>query len=244
MLKILIVEDEVITATDLKETLEKYQYNITGIARNYREVREIIENLIPDIVLIDIHLKNSSFDGVEIASLIRKEYGIPCVFLTANAETATFKRAQESKPAAYLLKPYRHKELAFQIELAFQHYRSNLSSESDPSKAENLFLPLERGHQRIVKSDVIVLKAEGSYVKVFVNKLEKPYLFSMNLGYISQFFTTTNFYQVSRSFVVNLHFLDRFDADNLYLRAYDEKIPVPQNRRQEFLKKIAVIKTP
>jgi YesN/AraC family two-component response regulator len=37
MLKILIVEDELITATDLKETLEKYNFKAVGIASSYRE---------------------------------------------------------------------------------------------------------------------------------------------------------------------------------------------------------------
>ena len=77
--------------------------------------------------------------NIEIAREIAKNYVIPFVFLTANSEIQTFERAKLTNPAAYLLKPFRHRELVFQIELAYNHYWMNKNSESNPAKAESIF---------------------------------------------------------------------------------------------------------
>lgn len=242
MLKILIVEDEIITATDLKETLEKYDFHVIGIANDYQEMKAILEWQLPDLILLDVQLRNSELDGIGIATILNKEYKIPFVFLTANSESDTFKKAKENKPAAYLLKPYRHKELAFQIELAFQHYLANKEVKNYAS--DNLYLPHKKGYQRINKQEVILLKASGSYVQVFVEGVKTPYTLSMNLKYISQFFELPNFFQLSRSYLINLEFIERFTSDSVSLRGISETISIPQSRKQEFLQQIEIIRTP
>lgn len=244
MLKVLIVEDEIITATDLKETLEKYNFRVLAISKNSTEAKNILHLELPDIVLIDVHLKNSLENGIELAKYFKNEYSLPFVFLTANSETETFLKAKDLEPAAYLLKPYRHKELAFQIELAYQHYFANKQRKNNPYKADDLYLPYNKGHQRINKNDVILLQAGGAYVNVYLKDVLKPFMFSMNLGYISQFFNQNHFVQVSRSSIINLNFLERFDAENIYMKGIKEKVSLSQNRKQEFLKRVAIIKTP
>ncbi|MES2518082.1 MAG: response regulator [Bacteroidota bacterium] len=243
-IKIIIVEDEVITATDLKETLEKSGHKVIALARSHAEAITAIEKQTPELMIIDIRLKHSSFDGIEIAAEIGKIYSIPFVFLTANAELKTFQRAKLTNPAAYLLKPFRHKELVFQVELAYNHFMANKKDENNPILSDNIFLPIEKGHQKIVKSEVLFLKAEGAYVNVFVKDLKAPYLFSMNLGYLSQYFNSSNFYQISRSYIINLDYLNTFDSESVTLNFHEGKIPIPHNKKGELIKRLAVIKTP
>ncbi len=69
-------------------------------------------------------------------------------------------------------------------------------------------------------------------------------MLSMNLGYIAQFFSTPNFYKLSRSYIVNLDHVDRFDSDYVYFEASSEKAPIPQTRKQDFLRMFALAKTP
>lgn len=243
-LKILIIEDEIITATDLKETLEKYNHKTIAIAKNYAEAISAIDKQIPDLMIIDIRLRNSSFDGIETAQEIIREYHIPFVFLTAHSEAQTFERAKVLNPSAYLLKPFRHRELVFQIELAYNHYIANKKVDNNPIKADNIFLPLEKGHQKIVKDDVLCLKAEGAYVNVYVKNQKSPYLFSMNLGYLAQYFATENFYRLSRSLLINLNHLERLERDQLYLYKQENPIQIPEGSRADLMKKLAIIRTP
>jgi DNA-binding LytR/AlgR family response regulator len=243
-LKILIVEDEIITATDLKETLETYGHKITGIAKTASEALQALESFITDLMIIDIRLRHSSFDGVELAEEVNRNYRIPFVYLTSHSETYTFERARTTKPAAYLLKPFRHRELAFQIELAYEHYWVNKKSENNPVTADNIFLPLDKGYKRISKEEILFIKAAGAYVRIYVRNDGAPLLCSMNIGYISQYFLMDNFYQISRSYIINLKHINRFDAENIYLNHYENTIPLPQHRRSELMKRLAVIKTP
>ena len=243
-LKILIIEDEIITATDLKEILIQSGHTVIGIAKNYSETLILLNRELPDLVLVDIQLRNSSLDGIEVAKILANEYMLPFVFLTSHSETQMFERAKITNPAAYLLKPIRHQEVVFQIELAYNHYTANKKADNNPVKSENVFLPLEGGHQKIVKSDVLCIKAEGAYVNVYIKNQTNPYLFSMNLGYLAQYFSFANFYQISRSYIINLDYLIRYDAEYIYLSHYEGKISLPQNRKAEFIKKLAIIRTP
>ena len=243
-LKILIVEDEIITATDIQETLEKSGHQITAIARNFEDAFASLKNKIPDLAIIDINLKGSQLDGVQIAIELLKLHSMPIIYLTGNSENQTFQRAKETLPAAYLLKPFRHNELSLQIELAYYHYKVNLKSKSDPTTSENVFLPFDKGLIKINKNDVLFLKADGAYVKIFLINNTEPILFSMNLGYLAQYFVTINFYRLSRSILINLNHLERLERDQLYLKNLETPLQIPDGGRSELLKKIAVIRTP
>ena len=69
--KVLIVEDELIVAKDIKHSLERINYEVVGLASDVSEVIELIEENHPDIVLMDIMLRGGD-SGIEAAEIIRK----------------------------------------------------------------------------------------------------------------------------------------------------------------------------
>jgi DNA-binding LytR/AlgR family response regulator len=243
-LKILIVEDEVMTGIDIKETLEKAGHTITEVARNSDEAIASLKKQLPDIAIVDIMMRASALDGIQTAAELIKLHPMPVIYLTANSESQTFQRAKNTSPAAYLLKPFRHNELALQIELAYHNHKANTSSSPDPVMAEAIFLPFDKGLKKLIKQDVLYLKADGSYVKVYLINEASPYLFSMNLGHLAQYFSTPNFYRLSRSLLVNLNYIERIERDQLYLRNQEGPIPIPEGNKTDLMKKLAVIRTP
>ncbi|RFS16535.1 response regulator [Emticicia sp. C21] len=243
-LKILIVEDEVMTGTDIKETLEKAGHTITGIARNSEEAIVSLKKQLPDIGIVDVMLRGSTHDGVQTAAELVKLHPMPIIYLTANSESQTFQRAKDTSPAAYLLKPFRHNELALQIELAYHNYKATTSASPNPVMAETIFLPFDKGLKKLSKQDVLYLKADGSYVKVYLINEVSPYLFSMNLGHLAQYFSTSNFYRLSRSLLINLNCIERIERDHLYMRNQESPIQIPESNKTELMKKLAVIRTP
>lgn len=243
-LKILIVEDEVMTAVDIKETLEKAGHIITAIARNADEALSSLKKQLPDLAIIDIMLKASVYDGIQIATNLTKIHPMPIIYLTANSENQTFQRAKDTSPAAYLLKPFRHNELALQVELAYHNYTANGSSSPNPISAETIFLPYDKGLKKLIKHDVLYLKADGSYVKVYLIEEATPYLFSMNLGHLAQYFSSPNFFRLSRSLLINLNYIERIERDHIYMRNHESPIQIPEGNKTELMKKLAVIRTP
>ena len=83
--KILIVEDDSIVAMDIESSLKKLGYSVSGTVSHGERAVEKVEELKPDLVLMDIVLKGE-MDGIEAAEAIRSRFNTPVVFVTAYAD--------------------------------------------------------------------------------------------------------------------------------------------------------------
>ena len=121
--RLLIVEDEMITARDLQDTLEELGYDVPEIASSGDEALDLATRVRPDLVLMDVNLGNSVRDGVEIASEMRDRLGLPVIYLTAYADPATLARASATAPLGYLTKPFDRLELHATIQMALVKFQ-------------------------------------------------------------------------------------------------------------------------
>ena len=114
---IFIVEDDLLSAEYLKEFLIKENYDVLDIVDTAEEAIQKCKTIQPDILLMDIMLKGQ-LSGCEAAVEI-KHFHPECkiVFLTAFAEPEMIDYAVESKACAYLMKPYREKEILATIKV-------------------------------------------------------------------------------------------------------------------------------
>jgi len=124
--RILIVEDEAITALDLKQQLISMGHDVVGMVDNAAGAVKAAAELKPCLVLMDIRLAGD-IDGITAASAIRGYDNIPVVFLTAHADATTLERALKAAPFGYILKPFQHHELKGCIEVAL--YKHSKESE-------------------------------------------------------------------------------------------------------------------
>lgn len=115
--RILIVEDERIIADDIRASLIALDYEVPDIASSGEEAIKKAVEIRPDLVLMDIILKGN-IDGIKAATHIRSNYNIPVVYLTSHSDEATFRRAKESGPFGYILKPFDERDLRTTIEMA------------------------------------------------------------------------------------------------------------------------------
>ena len=121
-IKVLIVEDEVITALDIKRSLERLGFEVLSIEDTGNDAICKIEELKPDLVLMDIVLKGE-IDGVETTELIKSRFDVPVVYLTAYSDENTFERAKLTEPYGFIVKPAGVYELKCNIENAFYKYK-------------------------------------------------------------------------------------------------------------------------
>lgn len=119
----LVVEDEAIVAADLASKLARLGYRISGTTALAEEAIELAREQRPDLILMDIHLAGE-MDGIEAAEVIRREYDVPVIFLTAHSDRATLERAKLAEPFGYLLKPFDHLSLETHIEMALYKHRA------------------------------------------------------------------------------------------------------------------------
>lgn len=129
--QILVVEDERIVADDIQMTLQRLGYSVCGIAFSGEEALIKIENIRPDLVLMDIVLEGQ-MDGIEAAAVIRSHFDIPVVYLTAYGDRKLLDRAKETEPFGYIIKPFEERELHSTIEIAlYKHLMERKLRESE-----------------------------------------------------------------------------------------------------------------
>ena len=121
--RILIVEDEVIIAMDLQETLRDAGYMVLAAVPSGEEALALCARGKPDLVLMDIHLQGA-LTGIETAQRLREYYAIPSVLLTAHYDAVTLAAAQQAGIFAYLIKPYDQRELCATLVTALAQARN------------------------------------------------------------------------------------------------------------------------
>lgn len=116
-LKILIVEDDSVSALLLKKALEKNNHTIIGIADSGEKALDILEENKADIVMMDINLAGE-LDGIKTTEIVNEKYDIPVVYLSASSDAETLNKVVGTNPSAYVIKPFNIRELNMVIELA------------------------------------------------------------------------------------------------------------------------------
>ena len=120
---LLIVEDEEIVAADLAQKLGRLGYRVSGVTPRGEEAVTLARERKPDLVLMDIRLAGR-MDGVEAAEIIRREYDLPVIYLTAHSDRATLERAKLTEPFGYILKPFEELDLDTHIAMALYKHRT------------------------------------------------------------------------------------------------------------------------
>ena len=121
--QVLIVEDDRITAEDIRLSLGNLGYSVLGIASSGEEAIKKAQELRPDLVLMDIVLKGN-MDGIEAAEQIRAALNIPVVYLAAAYMGGkTLERATITEPFGYISKPFEENELGSALEMALHKHK-------------------------------------------------------------------------------------------------------------------------
>ncbi len=115
---ILIIDDEPINSQELKMRLTKNGYNIIGIATTVKQACAFFTNNIPDLILMDIDLRDE-IDGIELASQIKQKYDIPVIYVSGISGDEDIERLKKTEPYAFISKPINKTELKIAIEITF-----------------------------------------------------------------------------------------------------------------------------
>jgi len=245
LVKILIVEDEMIIGAKVSMFLTELGYEVTGVLPRAEEALLQIEESKPDIALLDINLKGS-MDGIALALVLQNDYHIPVVFLTANSDDATFNRAKAAKPYAFLAKPFKKLDLQRALELT-------ISLMANPDQETPKDLPSKDGTQHILPDRIFVrnrdrmvkilfeailyIEAERNYCRIFTNN--KEYLLTMPMKSLEDQLPSALFQRIHRSHIVNLAQVDEVDENAVFVG--QKSLPLSKSFRESFMMRIKTI---
>jgi len=245
LLKILIVEDDITISMDLEEQLVEYGYLITATTRNSDKAILEFKRQLPDLVFLDINLKGSKLDGIEIAEALNTIHQVPIIFLTSYSDDTTRERVKKVNPAYYLIKPCSSAQLKVSIGFALANFSQKVipsidhSLQSNPAPAnflkgdkDHFFVKHVKQYIRINIDDILWVKADGSAVEIVTEK-EKIVSYAGMKGFMKQI-ASPKLVRVHRSYIVNLSKVTAFDDITLYISYNNEQaeIPVGKTYRQ------------
>jgi AmiR/NasT family two-component response regulator len=115
-LKILIAEDDFLVVEMVKGLLRELGHTLVGHAVNGKEAVEMVRQLSPDVVLMDI--KMPVMDGIEATRLIQQECPTPVVVVTAHESPGLVNQVSQAGAGAYLVKPPLASEIDRAIKVA------------------------------------------------------------------------------------------------------------------------------
>ena len=113
--RVLIVEDEILVAWDLRTMLEEFGYEVCGMATTAEEAVALAESAAPDAILMDIRLRGAR-DGISAAIEIRENSEVAILFVSAHVDSRARELAAPARPAGFVGKPYSAEELREALE--------------------------------------------------------------------------------------------------------------------------------
>ena len=235
--KVLLVDDEDIVRDGLKRQLERLFPGELKIAEasSVDDAIGVITEMEPDVVLLDIHLKDrSGFDVLE--HFPSRSFGL--IFVTAYDQYAI--QAFDHFALSYLLKPVDPSKLA----KAFERARDYQSSQSEPDLSLHevagritgrIPVPSTQGIRFLPYDEIHFVEAEGNYFTVHLENGESI-LVSKTMRYFEAMQAGTPFLRVHRSYIVNLSkVMEYVRTGGGYIRLIDGKeLPLSDKYKRSF----------
>ena len=235
--KILVVEDNIITAKHISNSLINFGYVVTGQVNSIEGVKKNIINSTPDLVILDINL-GREIDGIQIAEMLEKEFGIAFIFLTSYNDEKTINRILKLRPLGYIIKPFNPKDLKYVIEIALFKINSNLANhtkkpiEIDASNLDEfLFVKNGKNIDRIPICNIEFIHADGRYTYIHCEKEKK--ISNTPLKLLREKLSKSHFVQIHKSYIVNLTKVDTITYSYLLIR--DIEIPISKNFKGDLI---------
>ena len=239
LIKILVVEDEMIIGAKISMQLTSLGYEVTGILpRGEEAILHVADNR-PDIVLLDINLKGK-LDGIETADQLQQHGHIPIIYITANSDEATFNRAKPTKPYAFISKPFKQLDLQRAVELTISRMAENETGSNPENTTGNeqpfilsdrIFVRYKEKMIKIMTADILYMEADRNYSRIFTK--QKEYLLSVTLKTIEEKLSMQYFMRIHRSFLINISHVDEV-AENHVMIA-QKQIPFGMGMREHLM---------
>ncbi|EIJ40337.1 MULTISPECIES: LytR/AlgR family response regulator transcription factor [Galbibacter] len=244
LIKILIVEDNVIIADDMQSMLEDIGYNIVANVVDYEGAANALATLDIDLALVDIVLASKK-TGIDLGRHIRENYNIPFIFVTSNSDKATVENAKSVKPNGYLVKPFEQQDLFTSIEIALSNFNNDtvsLAKETAEEEADgklvsnsvlrnSIFVKKNQHYYRIPFDEIQYVKADNVYLEVYTE--DKTFLVRSALKDYLEKLPSKQFYRAHKSYIVNIDQIEAINTKDILING--KNIPISKEFREFIL---------
>ncbi len=229
-IRVLAVEDDELHADKLRMVMDQLGYELIDVVDTPDELLRQLRATQPDVLLMDIDL-GAEETGIDLVKKINELADIPVIYVTSFKEEAIFKKAKETLPDAYLIKPYAPEHLQAAIELAvFRSQKEAHQIRRKPIQASPLKAVFVKEGTSLVKlllQDILLIEAYDKYCYVYTRN--KKHLLSTQLKSLMQQLPQELFLQVHRSYIINLEAVDKILPQQNCLEIAGKQVPVSKS---------------
>lgn len=227
-IKIYLLEDEVITREALKESLENLDYEVCGSSDNAQDALDEIKELKPDLAILDINIRGDK-NGIWVGS----QLSIPFIYLTAYIDKNTFSNAGQTKPSAFLIKPFEAAQVDASIFIALSTFDEGKEDEDSSDHCNingELFIKESGRYIKLNPVNIYFLHTKGKYI--FIHTYEKKYIVRNSLSSFLEKFQLKNFIQIHKSYAINIQHVKNYSAG--FIKIVEHELPLSRTYKQDF----------
>lgn len=231
-MKCIIVDDEPLAREEMSNLVQEIsKLEIVGKFSSAIGAMEFLKNNAVDLLFLDIEMP--TINGLDFAQSLPADKLV--ILTTAYSQYAL--QSYELDAIDYLLKPIKKERLSKAIEKAISYQQLLMLQEQkntfETSNEHSLLIKSDRKYYKIAFDEIKFIEALKDYVVIYTrnNKL----ITAMNLKTIHQKLNSELFIRVSKSYLINLSFIDSFDNHTIYID--EAEIPIGEIYRNEFFQK-------
>lgn len=223
-MKILICDDENQYLTDLKKHITQYMENKLikcEIDSANNPLTVLNNNTAYDLAFLDIQMEN--IDGISLAKVLKKRNNnIVLFFITSFNEYQD--DAMDLRAFRFFDKPFQKERLYSGLDKAMEYIDETYV---------DIFLQEKKSQKRILINDIIYI--ENHNRKIVLHEKNGAHTVGKKLEEWHEILPHTFFYQVHKSFLVNLHYVDKYNYTDLNLKD-GTTIPIASRKQADFHK--------
>lgn len=247
MIKAVIIDDEELGRTVLKNLIQKYCPEITMVveASNIKEAKKVIDEIRPDLIFLDIEMPGGSgFDLLEQF----KDPDFSVIFTTAYNQYAV--KAFRYSAVDYLLKPINIDELRMAVkkvlnpvskqimQSSVQHFMESHLNQG-VIKNNKVALPTQEGLIFININEIVRCEADGKYTHCFIMNGKKLYS-TRSLKDFEEQLTQYEFCRIHHAHLINLNLIKNYikGEGGQVTMANGDTVTISKRKKEEFLNRL------
>lgn len=243
ILNVLIVEDQMIIATDLAMHLESIGFKVAAIVASGENAIATFKSQSPDIVIMDVRLEGR-LSGIETVKTIQTINEVAVVYVTANSDDTTFNEAKDTHPFAFISKPFNKKEITRTLSLLRERLLNETSETILNDTVERttlddrIFLKTNEKMVRLFLNEIYYIQAERAYCNIYTKS--KKHTLAMSMKDLMGQIEIPHLQRIHRSHIVNIQHVDAISDREVEVNG--EKLAISKTYQEAFFKNFKLLK--
>lgn len=232
-MKILIIEDESLVSHELKAQLNDLNYPNVSIAANSNDALHLFKQELHDFLIIDIGLKGSPLNGIELCQQLQSIRHTPAIFLSGYSDQHTLDKVKDVTHSNFLIKPCSTRQLFVTIDKAIDDFTNNKSPTQQIPKCyfaqqdDHFYIKANNnGYNKVKAKDVLWIETVRGGIEINTTT-SKVYMLTASLNSFLLQFQNPSFLRVHRSFLINKEHIDSIKDRSFIIAHNSNKKLIP-----------------